>query len=1116
MNLIKIAVSFVILFAYTFSGTTVSAQETTASDNSETTTSAPTAFLNKHCIRCHGPEEQEGDLRIDTLDVTFKDGSDSDKWVEVLDRINLGEMPPTDEPQPSAEELGDATRWITGQLKLLQHRAVSSGGRVLLRRLTRTEYANTIRDLLGVSFVEGEGPMDMLPPDGAIAGFNKVSKALLLDPSLMEHYLNVAELVADRAIRLRQPLVPTRITRYEFEGHIQGDGELPEESRIARRVENGAILYSGNLRTYSKLGHPFNGKQIPVTGRYKIRLKAGAKQGKRGEPIYMDLHCGSLGVLQRFRVDASIEDPQIYEFEGAMDASQAGETQPLFVNGIGRGANDPLTRFNNNDLNDPSKQGEILHKFSRFRAEGRQAYATRPNPELFNIEEAPALFVDYIEIEGPLQGEWPPKSMSIIFPDGLSKEIETIEYAETIFSRLLPRAYRRPVSEEELATIIGVVRRELEMQKPFHEAIQVGVVAMLCSPQFLYLFEGENAVADGRISQGGGSVKFEEREFQDKRGRVVKGKVDSFDGNNIVFVRSSDNRKFTIAIDSFSEKDQAYLARLSAALDSQNSPPTELRALTDYELATRLSFFLWSSMPDAELFDAAKSGKLSEPRTLVTQIDRMLADEKSQALVDDFAYQWLRLHEFDRFKPDRHIFPEVYTLASAGLNEVMNAQPIEMFREVLTKDESVLSFLDSDWTMLNNQLAEYYGIEGVDGKQFRRVAFKPIEPWMEKMTSIAGQPPTLGPFYSVGPFGGDSFNDAFEDAFPPESGVDLEATYGEATWEKRENWEDGKAHNPFPAQRSAYYLYRTIDSPIKQQLSIAIGADDAFKIFLNGEEISSEQRSNNSIGNSRLKLPLRKGKNELLIKIINNSGGGGYNFAAIPLSDQVRAAFAKTPAERSNPETALINELFIEAEPTAARGGLIGMAGIHKWGSDGIRTKPVERGKYILDVLFNDPPPPPPPNAGEVQPNIRGQNLTVRERLEQHRSVPACANCHRRIDPYGLALENFNAIGKWRTRQDGEKAPHSWYIRRDLEIDGLLPNGEHYTNFSEFKQSLNRQSDRFVRGISEKLLVYALGRPIEPSDRQAVETIAEQARDENYSLRSLIKGIAASRAFQTK
>ncbi|MCH7725871.1 MAG: DUF1588 domain-containing protein, partial [Planctomycetes bacterium] len=199
------------------------------------------------------------------------------------------------------------------------------------------------------------------------------------------------------------------------------------------------------------------------------------------------------------------------------------------------------------------------------------------------------------------------------------------------------------------------------------------------------------------------------------------------------------------------------------------------------------------------------------------------------------------------------------------------------------------------------------------------------------------------------------------------------------------------------------------------------------------------------------------------------------------------------------------------------RGGLLGMAGVHKWGSDGNRTKPVERGKYILDVLFNDPPPPPPPNAGEVEPNIRGENLTVRERLAKHRHLPTCANCHRRIDPYGLALENFNVIGQWRDLQDGEKPLAHWgNNRRKIDSSGTLPNGSDFSTFDEFKAALKNQSDRFLRGLSEKMFIYALGRALDPTDRAIIDKSVENLKTSGNTLRSLIKTIATSEQFRSK
>jgi hypothetical protein len=300
--------------------------------------------------------------------------------------------------------------------------------------------------------------------------------------------------------------------------------------------------------------------------------------------------------------------------------------------------------------------------------------------------------------------------------------------------------------------------------------------------------------------------------------------------------------------------------------------------------------------------------------------------------VQGFARQWLKVHEIGRFKPDEQIYPQFYATSMAGIDKDVEAEPLAFFREVLRKDEPVDRFLDSDWLMLNERLANLYGIEGVTGVELRRVA-------------------------------------------------------------------------------------------------------------------------------------LDRG----------------------------------------------------EASAAGVRGGLLGMAGVHLWGADGNRTKPVERGKYILDVLFNDPPPPPPPNAGEVEPNLSGKKLTVRERLAKHREQTTCNNCHRRIDPYGLAMENFNVIGQWRERLDGEKPLHQWGIDRPpIDPSGTLPNGRAYADYREFRTLIVDQKERFTRGLAEKLFVYALGRTAEPADRAAIDAIVAAAPEGRATLRALIAAIAQSRPFQSK
>lgn len=816
-------------------------------------------LLQEFCFGCHGAETQESDLRLDTLTADFSTSQTAGTWIEVRDNLNLGEMPPDGEPRPTGEQQVLLSRWIQGELRAMQSLANSSGGRVPLRRLSRTEYVNTVRDLLKVTFIEGNTPRDILPPDGTIDGFDKLSKGLLLDPSLMDSYFAAAQLVADRTIRTKPPRVPRMKARFQVE-------DVPSNGRPVVNTQTGKLLFDKNIRSgkevlrhpYASIVNPYSGGQFPESGRYAIRVRAGAERGNRpDEPLYLDILWSS-NQMKRFEIRAPIDRPAVYEWVLDVDTTVNGEIQCRIVNGTNFDHHYRDTYVFHNALNEGQQRNDIkAANIARARGRAQGFYdlhfKSAPNYETRDLSVLPRIFVDWMELEGPLHEEFPPSSTRHIFHNGFDDVTQhTPEYAREILTRLLPRAFRRPVSQQEIETYTGVVMQELELGHSFTSALKAGIIAVLCSPEFLYILEPDTATGGAQ----------------------------------------------------------------------------QPRELTPFELASRLSYFLWSSMPDDELFALAKSGRLSESSVMDSQIERMLSDAKSEALVLDFANQWLRVSEFDKFLPDEQIYKQsYYSPAFGGIGPDMETEAYAFFREILRRNESVLNFLDSDWIMANERLAGYYGLEGVTGEDFRRVSL--------------------------------------------------------------------------PA-----------DSP---------------------------------------------------------------------------------------------------------RGGLLGMAGIHKWGSDGNRTKPVERGKYILSVLFNDPPDPPPPNAGEVVPNVSGELLTVRDRLLAHQQVEACAGCHRTIDPYGLAMENFNAVGQWRETQDGEKERQQWGSNPPPIInEGTLPNGSSYSNFAEFKSLIVAQGERFERGLAEKLMIYALGRTHEPTDDAVLQTIVADMAQSGHTLRALIRGVVHSRAFQTK
>jgi len=324
-----------------------------------------------------------------------------------------------------------------------------------------------------------------------------------------------------------------------------------------------------------------------------------------------------------------------------------------------------------------------------------------------------------------------------------------------------------------------------------------------------------------------------------------------------------------------------------------------------------LSYFLWSSMPDDQLLAVAESGRLRKPSVLKAQVMRMIRDPKAEALAENFAGQWLQLRNLDEAKPDPDRFPNF----DDELRKDMKRETELFFEAVVKEDRSILDFLDAKFTYLNDRLADHYGIPGVDGSEFRRVA------------------------------------------------------------------------------------------------------------------LTGDQRS-----------------------------------------------------------------------------GILTQASILTVSSYPNRTSPVIRGKWILENILNSPPPPPPPGVPNLDEAAVGNAGSLRQQLEKHRSNAICASCHSRMDPLGFGLENYDAIGAWRT-QDG-KFP--------IDSTGTLPNGKSFSKPSELKAILRADKDGFSKGLTEKLMTYALGRGLERFDRPAVQSVNRRLAAEGYRFSALVMGIVESMPFQMR
>ncbi len=333
------------------------------------------------------------------------------------------------------------------------------------------------------------------------------------------------------------------------------------------------------------------------------------------------------------------------------------------------------------------------------------------------------------------------------------------------------------------------------------------------------------------------------------------------------------------------------------------------RPLNDYEVASRLSYFLWSSMPDQELTSLADDGKLKDPAVLSQQVTRMLADPKSDALANNFAEQWLELRKLEIFEPDRKQFPEF----SEQTRSDMATETKLFFNRVLRENRSVVDFLAGRYTYVNGNLAKLYGIPGISGNEFQKIA-------------------------------------------------------------------------------------------------------------LNDEN----------------------------------------------------------------------------------RGGILTQASVLSVTSNPTRTSPTKRGKWVLEEILGTPPPPPPPGVGTIaEERSKLTATTLRKLMEEHRKNPACASCHARMDPIGFGLENFDAIGRWRTKE-GEFS---------VDSSGVLPDGRNFSGPKELRDILLTNKQGFVRALSEKLLTYALGRGTTYADKKAIELIATKTEKSDYRFQSMIEAIVTSDPF---
>jgi hypothetical protein len=551
-------------------------------------------FLNEHCGKCHTGEKPKGGFDLESLSPGLADADSRRHWLSVMEQIETGEMPPETKPRPPATQVEALTAWIR------QTAAQSGDGRVVMRRLNRAEYANTVRDLLGVEI----DLADLLPPDTSTNGFDNNAESLHTSSYLLRSYLDAADRVLDEAI-----VNESKPWQVKKRFHIKDESSVKRPGSVYRFLEDGVAIFavweSANIRvTMWNFRSPFRGK-------YRFRISAYGFQSQ-GKPVKFHVTAGTFKevteehLLDYYSVPA--DKPTVIEFTAQLEPE------------------------------------------NRIRIIADDLPATPPMVEKVGAEkyDGPGLVVQWVDAEGPLMDSWPPASHVALFGDLKQKNMpkeddpdwrevvseNPLPDAERILRQFARRAFRRPVTDEDIQPILARVRQRLEAGYTFEQAVRVGLKAVLVSPQFLFFRE------------------------KDENGR-----------------------------------------------------------LDDHALASRLSYFLWSSMPDEELFRLAADQKLHQPEVLRQQVERLLKDDKAAAFTREFTGQWLSLRAIDATMPDRTLYPEY----DDSLKTAMLKETNLFFNELLTRDLPLTNFIAADFTFLNERLAKHYGIPGVEGMDMQRV-----------------------------------------------------------------------------------------------------------------------------------------------------------------------------------------------------------------------------------------------------------------------------------------------------------------------------------------------------------------------------------------------------------
>lgn len=753
---------------------------------------APSQFVKQYCVLCHNDKLRTAGLSLEKVDLV-QPAHSAETLEKVIEKLQIGMMPPQGVPQPSVAARKAMLSWLETSLDRASAQNPNPG-RCLLHRLNRTEYANAIEDLLGLKV----DVASLLPPDDSAFGFDNNANVLGINSVLLERYLAAADRVS--ALAMADPSIEPGSDVYKARQDLSQDQHI--EGLPFGTVGGMSIEYT-----------------FPLDAEYEFRLS-----------FFRNNLEIMRGIERTHQVELSIDDQRIFL------RPLGGPDDLKLMRNPTDGSDAIDARFR---IRIPVQAG--LHKitatFLQKRGIGtaRLQGFIRSSVDTFEVTGRPHL--EGITIRGPYnasKNSGRPSNIDLSCPQSSSTEDDE-SCARQVLARIARRAYRRPVTEEDLRPLMDFYQRGAAKGGP-DRGYQMALRRMLASPSFLFRVETSPA----------------------------------------------------------------------------SLPAGAVHPLNPIELASRLSFFLWSSIPDDRLLDLAVSGKLANPEVQEAEVRRMLADPRGQRFVSNFAGQWLQLRNLRNARPNSTEFPNF----DDNLRKDFRNETELLFASVLREDRSVLDLLRADYTFLDERLARHYGIQGVYGSNMRQVA------------------------------------------------------------------------------------------------------------------LAQEERR-----------------------------------------------------------------------------GLLGQGSILTVTSHADRTSPVVRGKWILENLLDAPPPPPPPTVPPLSENTEGAPpKSLRARMELHRANAVCASCHKLMDPIGFSLENFDAVGSWRTEDAGSP----------IDAAGQLADGSKVNGVLSLRKALLARPEVFAGAVTEKLMIYALGRGLEPYDMPAVRSILRDTAPQDYRLVSMVLGVVRSLPFQMR